>query len=265
MVLPFSFDVVPEEVHLKEAPLIRVLCQIRYSATPELVEAEAERALAEAVAADYPVRGSVQGVTIQFGEQPVGVQELYRTYEDVAGQWKVTVAPEFVALETSNYEKRDDFLSRLSRVLQAIDEVRRPPQVQRVGIRYTDRVENPSDLTSMVNPALLGWLPNLNDDSVLEHQIVQVLLRHPATGHALQVRSLCLPPGVIFDGTIPPVDTSSWVLDVDAYDEHLATFDVQALSATARALAERSYQVFYWSVSDAFRDRYRADAEGETA
>jgi uncharacterized protein (TIGR04255 family) len=257
----FDFGFVPEEVPLKTAPLVRVLCQIRYSPVPELVDDESERALASLLEGDYPIRGLVQGVVLPLpGMATPPSPEHFRTFEDTESHWKVTLAPDFIGLETGQYDSRKDFLERLEKLLDALGTVRRPPKVTRVGMRYTDRIVSPQGLKGIVRPSLLGILPELtNPDEVLNNQVVQALLNDPESGSHVQVRSLCLPPNVLFDPSIQPVASQSWVLDIDAFNESSRMYETKSLVGTVSILAERAYQVFYWSVTDEFRTQFGAE------
>ena len=257
--LTFDFRFVPGEVPLDRAPLVRVLCQVRFAREPELVDDTTERAIARELRESYPVRGAAQGTLLPIPalETLMGkAAESFRTFESQEGTWKVTVAADFVSLETSSYESRDDFLSRLSDLLVAIERVWRPARVLRVGLRYTDRIERPEGLVNLVHRSLLGLLPELTDPDTLTNQLLHTLLVDSETETQVQVGSLCLPPGVSFDGAIQPVPVDSWVLDIDASADSPNTFSEAELVARVRVLAERAYQVFHWAVTDEFRAKY---------
>jgi uncharacterized protein (TIGR04255 family) len=263
--VPFTFTPAPTEIHLTRAPLERVLGQVRFSRSPELVEPEAEKALAARLK-DYPVRDTVLGVGLQLpGMQPQ--VESFRTFEDAEGAWKITVSSDFIALETGRYDSRSDFLARFERVLDAVADLGAPPRVTRVGMRYLDRIVDPTGLATLVNPALLGWLPELADpDQALNHQILQTLLQDPDGASKVQVRSLCLPENVSFDPLIQPVPSRSWVLDIDAFDETTSAFVPAGLLRTVTALAQHAYSVFRWATTPAFLSRYGAasnNSEGD--
>lgn len=257
--MPFAFDHVPPDVLLEDAPLVRVLCQVRFSATPELVDDESERVLARLLAPYLPVRGMVQGMVLPLPGFPDGAGKLehMRTFEDAEGHWKASVAPDFIALETSRYRRRDDFLDMVRPVLEALTEVATPPRVNRVGMRYTDRIEDPQGLSDLANPALLGILPELADSDVMENQVLQTLLVDSATSSKVQVRSLFLPPGTGFDPSITPVPQRSWVLDIDAFTEQPRGWDADVLLDVIESLAKRAYQVFHWAATDEFRARFK--------
>lgn len=256
--MSFDLDFMPEEVILDRAPLVRVLCQIRFSSSPELVEDSNERAIAAALTDLLPVRGTIEGIALPLAGLPSAIpqHETMRTFEDVDGAWKATVAPAFVALETTTYTRRSEFVERLTRVLTALEAAATPPRVTRIGMRYTDRITRPEGLTHLVNPGLLGMLPEVTSDDMIENQIQQTLLVDPKSGSKIQVRSLCLPPNVGFDPSIQPTPEPSWVLDIDAYSEDARPWLAKDLADTVETLAKRAYQVFHWAVTDDFRKAY---------
>lgn len=255
--MPFSFTTAAPEIPLANAPLLRALCQIRYTPVPELVDDETERLLAHAFQSTYPVRGSVEGISIPMlpGVQSVTPQR-FRTFEDAPGDWKVTVAPDFLALETAAYTSRTDLVERVGAVVASLAAAQTPPRVTRIGVRYIDRVESPDDLRDLVRPSLQGWLVDIEDDRLMQHQTIQTLLVDPDSQVSVLVRSLFLPSNAMFDPTVPPVQQPSWVLDIDSYREAATAFEPVRLTETVRVLAERAYRVFHWAVTDALRERY---------
>lgn len=256
--MSLDFAHVPEEIPLAAAPLVRVLCQIRYSSVPELVDSDVERVFASLFEEEYPVRGAMQGMVLPLaGLAMSSTPELFRTFEDAEGKWKATLAPEFVSLETNSYGRRDDFLARLQKVLEVLSDIRRPPKVTRIGLRYTDRIVDPQGMQQLVHPALLGLLPELSGETKLKNQVLQTLLEDEGESQ-VQVRSLFLPPDVSFDLSIPPVPFQSWVLDIDAFNEIQRPFETLQIVDTVRTLAERAYGVFHWAVKDKFREEYGA-------
>lgn len=254
---------VPPDVLLVNAPLIRVICQVRYSSTPELVDDDRERVIARALSSSMPVRGETQGSIVSIPNvapsSPVEFQR-FRTFENQSGTWKATVTTDFVALETSAYTRRADFLDRLGAVLKALDLADHPAKITRIGTRFTDRIVEPTDLVRLVRPSLLGLLPHVEDSSLIENQFIQALITQPETTDKVQVRSLFLPPNVGFDPSLAPVDQESWVLDIDSFNVDAGkTWSVDEIQSSAETLAKLAYQVFYWSTTDEFRAIYGSE------
>ena len=262
--MTFSFANEAPQLMLSKAPLVQALCQVRFAPVPELVDDDNERKMAALLEDTYPIRGTVQGAQLPVFGGPANLPlETFRTFEDLDGHWKVTVAQDAVTLETREYFDRDDLLNRTSAVLTALGQVRQPPIMTRVGVRYTDRILKPEGLRALVQPSLLGLLPEVDDDQLVDHQSTQVALRDATTNAQVLVRSLLLPPGAQFDPNIAGVDVPSWVLDIDSSKQQNLRFDVHEVVEMARLLAKLAYQVFYWAVTDEFRANYGV-SEGES-
>lgn len=108
----FSLNPVPE-IHLARAPLEKVLTQVQFSLTPDLVSEEGERTLAAALAR-YPVRRRGQALNVTISPATGMIENKAVTtlsFADRAQTWTVTVMETAVALETTAY----DFSRRLLR------------------------------------------------------------------------------------------------------------------------------------------------------
>ena len=138
-------------VPLSQQPLALVLGQVRFSPIrqidryiPEIQEAFRQRGL--------PVEraGKVQQIRIGTGAgMPVQVDEQerweYRTRDET---WSVLVTQDGVALQTTAYERFEDFADRLLyavRTVLATTEHERLGVVQRVGLRYIDVIQPRED------------------------------------------------------------------------------------------------------------------------
>lgn len=260
----FSFADDAPQLLLANAPLVQAMCQVRFAPVPELVDDDNERQLAALLEDEYPIRGTVQGAQLViFGGQSNPPLETFRTFEDVDGAWKVTLAQDAVTLETRAYKDRDDLLNRVSSILTNLSQVKQPPRVARVGVRYTDRVLNPMGLRTLVQPSLIGMLADIEDDELIVHQSTQVGL-HDSSNSQVLVRSLLVPPNAQFDPNIDAVSDPSWVLDIDASNQEAMAFEVDRIIQVARLLAKRAYQVFYWAVTDEFRAQF-GESKGDAS
>jgi uncharacterized protein (TIGR04255 family) len=72
----------------------------------------------------------------------------------------VTLAPTAIIVETSAYERFEDFLRVITRVLEAAEEVAQLSGIQRVGLRYIDEirvdaVDKTTDWRPFIHPSLL--------------------------------------------------------------------------------------------------------------
>lgn len=259
---PFSFRKEPPEVILDKAPLKRVICQIRFSRCPEIVDDIHEQRLAERLTHLYPVRETLKGLTLALPISPATLEEepeTLRTFQDIEGIWKVVVAPDFVAIETTDYLNRSDFVKRAKEALHAVASVAKPPLVTRIGVRYIDQLPRHELLPEWINPALLGYIGKVEEGNAeVLNQVITTQLRNSDDGTTVQIRSLILPKGAQFDPSIPPETYESWVLDLDSTVEGRLAFDSDELATRVNALAHDAYRVFHWAVTDQFRTHFGA-------
>lgn len=102
----------PSELSLRHAPLVRAIAQLRFPLIASIEQRSFVAPFQEALRGDYPIlrseesRGIALGPSGLIGELPPN--KLWR-FNEVEGSWRVTLAPGFVALETSNYTNRRDF------------------------------------------------------------------------------------------------------------------------------------------------------------
>jgi uncharacterized protein (TIGR04255 family) len=76
-------------------------------------------------------------------------------------------------------------------------------------------------------------------------------------GAQLKARWGHVPPGSTVDpAALDPVETLSWILDLDMFRSDPHQFDPAELLRTARTFAERIYTVFRWAVTDDFLRHY---------
>lgn len=248
----------PAEVPLKDAPLLRVIAQLRF---PEILSVEQRDFVApfqEAVRAKYPVlrQEQTEGILLGSGSiAPVKPQIAWR-FSDTDGHWRVSLTPEFLALETTKYVSRSDFFDRLKAAAEALDEHIEPGQLDRLGVRYIDRITGGAvdDIAKLVRPEVLGITGTIAaahathalSESMFDLADARVLARWG-----------CLPPGATVDpAAIEPAKEKSWILDLDMFSAAPMPFIVDRVVAEAQRYAERIYTVFRWAVTDDFLVRY---------
>lgn len=250
-----------DEVHLSRAPLAKVLTQIQFSRTPALVSDQAESAIADRLSR-YPVRRHAMAgeltLAVGAGATSVPVQSApmspVRLFMEPSTQWQVTVTETSVALETTAYDSRHDFCDRAREVLDAVAAIAQPPVVDRVGLRYIDRLSG--DHLMHVGEYLLPQLQVLHnsvDDALaIEHSISESAIRLSADERLL-VRSGILPPGGGFDPALPPLPEPSWVLDLDVFTTQGGfSFDPAQLHERLLRYGAHAYAFFRFATTDAF-------------
>ena len=254
--LPFSTDDV-SEVPLKAAPLASVLAQIRFPREETLAlrsSADMIRKLLE----KYPIIDEERAQVITIGPSgPVmstGGDVLFRLAEK-SRKWRVTIAADFVALETTQYTSRHDFCRRLAAVADAVTKVAEPAVFTRVGVRYTNRLKDEAldRLDELVRPELagVGSMPAHGGGSVTQ-VVTDMLFQFPEEDSQVHARWGLLPPGVSLDPGIEPVPVRSWVLDIDSAIGAPEDFESKAVEIAADRCARRAYVFFRWAVTDDF-------------
>jgi len=248
-------------VPLIRAPLVRVLAQIRFVDVLKINDDKFIANFQERLREEYPDTKREQTSSIVIG--PTGPEKIERgqvwRFEDLDTNWRVSLEQNFVALETTKYESRSDFMKRLEIVLAAVSECFDPTLARRVGIRYVDRIEEPefSRMSELVRPEMLGIVqPNVHEH--VEHTMSSATFAAPEG--RLGARWGMLPAGQTHDPAImAPGTGKSWVLDIDAFRElskERLKFDVENLIDVTGGLAGRAYTFFRWSVTDKFLEAY---------
>ena len=241
------------EIALPDAPLIRVVSQVRFPQIASIEKREFVGNFQEAIRADYPILREEHGVALMVG--PNGVSEqagdrIWR-FHSADGIWRVSLAPTFVALETDKYESRLDFFERFAAVMDAVGETVRPGLWERIGVRYVDRIADDATLErlpSLVRPEVLGLAADHTGDDRLNTFVGQAQFAvDPQT--QLLTRTAILPPGASLDPSIASTETRSWTLDLDMSQHGQFDFDPSDLTDRGRDLAGRVYRFFRWAVT----------------
>jgi uncharacterized protein (TIGR04255 family) len=255
---PFT-DAAPAEVPLANAPLVRVIVQARFPLIASVERREFIAPFQEAIRKRYPVLRLEQSTNLIFGPQGA-VQSRSSTwrFHDATDEWRVSLAPDFVAVEALRYSSRKDFLERFSEVLLALRAHVDPQLVDRLGVRYVDRVTGPplQRLRELVRPELMGALGTDLAEHI-QHSITESVFLLPGSDGVVRTRWGWVPPGATVDaGAISPVDESSWILDVDAFRDEPRPLEPDQVVADAAMLATRIYSFFRWAVTPSFLATY---------
>jgi len=250
----------PAEVPLPKAPLVRVIGQVRFPPVLSVEKREFIAPFQEAIRATYPVLRpeQVQGIVLAPHGVTPGPKQIAWRFSDADGGWRVSVTPEFVAIETTSYTSRDDFLTRLRFVLDAFAEHVKPAFAQRLGVRYIDRVIGAElvDIGKLVRQEVLGIVATPLSECV-RHSLTETVFCLPGSKEQLLVRWGLVPAGATVDpNAIEPIADPSWVLDVDMFSNDEQPFVPEEIVTNTRRFSERIYTVFRWAVTDRFLRRY---------
>lgn len=196
---------------------------------------------------------SPQGVTQSQGD------DIFE-WTSVDGDWSILVSQRYLALQTKKYTNRSDFFARMEFGLSTLLSIVEIPLVERIGFRYTNRISNPADLEGLdelVEPSVLGS-SQFGETVEMVHTLTEAVYKIDES--QLRVRSAQLPKGGTIDPAISPVDTNSWLLDLDASSEARTLFDPAKSVAKAQELSSLAYAYFRWAVKPKFIERFRGDS-----
>ncbi len=245
---------IPEEVPLPKAPLARVIVQIRF---PLILSVETPGFIAgfqEALRPEYPVLRQERpgGILLTSPQLTAGQSQSHWRFSDAKGEWRVTLTSNFVAIETTRYTSRSDLLRRLGVVVEALATHIRPDQVDRLGVRYIDRlddrpIEDSVRLFTSEIQGLCGTPLRLSAQHVIGEALFIL------GDDQLLLKSGQLPPNATLDpAALEPVDRPSWILDFDMSSRKPTPFTAAQVVGDAKRFAERIYAVFRWAVTPEF-------------
>lgn len=255
------------EVHLPRAPLARVIAQARFPPILAIRDPDRVAVLQDALREPYPNLGQdqVHSIELPGGQAPSVRQALIWRLSDreKAPRWRVSLGVDFVALETSSYDSRNDFLGRLRTVVSAVEEAFDPASASRFGLRYIDRLtdEAVDRIGDLIQPDVLGIVRSPENP----HPALRESLTHLMTeaqflaqdGARVQGRWGLLPENVTYDPhALEPVAKPSWVLDLDMFTTESLPFTSEGLLTTATSFAECLYWLFREMVTEEFLTFY---------
>lgn len=251
----------PAQVPLAHAPLIHVLAVVRFPLIAEIETPEFAGTFQRALRAQYPVaeREVLEVHTTRSSGAVAADHKTVLRFVNDAG-WRASLARDFLALETTRYVSRADFLERLRFLLGALTKQVTPARVDRLGVRYIDRIqgEDLANIGTLIHPELAG-VAKTSFASQCTHSLSDNLF--DLDDAQLAGRWGLLPPNATPDpSTIEPIAQPSWILDLDMSTKSHTDFTAEAIVAKAEAFAARIYTFFRWAVTDAFLQRFGGTA-----
>jgi len=261
---PFGAEAI-EEVPLHDAPLIRVLAQVKVNRLSSLASGEdAARQIAFRLRERFPYFAEDREYGLSISPQGVGHtlegQRVWRLRSTTSTV--VTFGESFLAVETSDYTSRSAFVGELVAAWNAFSAVVEPGPSERVGVRYTNMLPIPkgvSTVRDLVRAESLGGYAEPTAEARLMFSLTESHYSLP-DHRGLLVRSGFVPKGATVDPSLPPVETPSWVLDLDAFRMDERLLGAQSLEQEAGSLAEQAYRYFRWVVTPTFLARHAGAA-----
>ncbi|MEU4455431.1 TIGR04255 family protein [Nocardioides sp. NPDC023903] len=248
----------PGDVPLARSPLVRTIAQIRFP-HPTAFVADQEAAATEVVkrlAAEYPILEIGQDMQIVITPDGVTRKEgNARLWRLATGDrsWQISFGINFLAIETSTYVRRRDFASRLSLAWQALLDVVNVPHIERLGVRYINQVteeEIVDRIPELVRQEILGISGLHGEEFSILSSLNEAQYRF-RDGSTFNARWGLLPPRQDLGVDLPAYDHTTWVLDMDSFQEWApGKFTERDLYEEIRALSLRGYQFFRWAFTD---------------
>ncbi|MGW5317709.1 TIGR04255 family protein [Nocardia thailandica] len=258
----------PGSVPLREAPLVRVIGQIRF---PSLTRFAADGdEIAKGIAADLAERYPM----IQVGQEVAeiltanGVAQESRSSRiwrltSTDRSWRVSFSGSFLSVDTTSYSRRGDFVERLVEAWATLSGHIEVPFIERVGVRYVNQLTDKARIdriAELIRPEVLGVaFAHQPEDAALQSALSEAQYSF-ADGAAFVSRWGLLPPGFSVDSELDVFDHSTWVLDMDSFQEFgPGIYDGGDLSEVAVTVARRGYQFFRWTVTAEGLEEFGSD------
>lgn len=242
---------------LVRSPLDLVVCQVRYDESLVVSDARVILKIHEALggkAGEYERLENVRANAIQVSVMGSGGgMEAARSGAASGwrllspdGTWVATVMPEALSLETLAYARWQDFEGRLKALIHAVAEHVQPVFMQRIGLRYINRlttpeVDAPDGWVGWVRNELLGPVlhPTLRDGV---QGAVQQMTLDIGKGTKATMRH-----GIVDDPNVP--GRQNYLLDFDVFREGPDSFNPETLIASATAFNDIALSLFQESVT----------------
>ncbi|WP_083541651.1 TIGR04255 family protein [Sinorhizobium americanum] len=252
-----------QHVPLRNAPLVRVLSQVRFPDVTVAPDRNFVAAFQQAIRRRYPLVREEATPNIAFGPGGVSVttNAIWR-FLDAASVWRVSLTPTFLSLETKEYVSGEDFVRRFRALLTDLGETIAPSHVTRIGIRYVDQVDVTQDL--IIEDLLHPHMNEITGALKGVRHMISELEAETAEGGVL-ARWGHLPGNGSHDpDMMPPRQHPTWFLDVDSfasYESNLLEYEVDEIANITTSLSKRAYDFFRWCVNDRFLETFGKDAQ----
>jgi uncharacterized protein (TIGR04255 family) len=248
--------VAPEEKPLANAPLARVVVQARFSSVLKIDSKDGVAPFQELARKDFPLFDQISTTSMQVDLTPAGptfrpVPTNFWRFSDPARASIVSLTTDAITFETSAYPGRSAFIEQWATVLRWIDDIYAPGLAVRVGMRYLNRIAGDaiaqlpewitSNLIGVALPDLRGHVSQAISEANLDIEEGGMLLRW----------GIIPKDGTIDPGLLEPLESASWLLDIDAFSNDQRSFDAEELVDVYRRLSERIYAVFRWTLTPA--------------
>jgi uncharacterized protein (TIGR04255 family) len=252
---PFGRETV-REVPLVDPPLVQVIGQVQFPLEPAIAVPSTPAFLGfrQAIKSLYsvlePRRGAGVLVTPE-GYSPTPSNVVWE-FERPETTWRVSLAPNFIAVYGPAYRYSKEYLTQLELVLEAVREHFSPAICKRIGLRHVNRLGAKLSFqkaAAYARPELRGFLTVPLPRSVaLRYSLTETEFQLEG-GAKIQARWGPVPPDTIVDPNIDPGAEPHFLLDIDVFSDQRDEFEVESILKKMREYTQLSYHFFRWSLT----------------
>ncbi len=235
-----------DDVHLANAPLREVICQVRFPIILSIAREEPAE-FQDRIRERFPVLEIERGFAIQMkGTQPeprIDARPSIYSFHDPGKTCSASLGPDFYALSTTAYNRWQDFSENLAYLSKAVQDLYQIPYATRIGLRYINSLDPTStqsgefqDVLGLLRPELTVMLRTdvigLPETSI--HRI------HSLSGND----RLTLTSGLVREGDPPQ---PQFRLDLDHYIE--GNIKLDDLLSRCHRYHQQIYHAFRWCLA----------------
>jgi uncharacterized protein (TIGR04255 family) len=244
--MPLNFPAV-EDVHLKNAPVREVICQVRFPTILRITREEPVE-FQDRIRKRFPVLEAERRVVIETeGMKPGGRAKFPPTvfrFHNRDRTRSVSLSPDFYALSVTDYEHWTDFSTCLDLVSGAAQEVYTIPYASRIGLRYINvlgtTLEGVNEFSGVLDLLRNELTVMLKTEVIPSPKLVHHRIETFADGDQFTFRY-----GMIREGTPPE---PQFLLDFDHYAE--GELDLDDLISRCDQYHRHIYNAFRWCIAE---------------
>jgi uncharacterized protein (TIGR04255 family) len=150
----------PQREIYPNAPLKLVAFELRFPPVPDFETEDGHQQMYRALRDDFPILGPPPAGELEIDlasgtrtTRPRGLRAMNRDRT-----CSIVMMREALTVETSSYDRYEDFAQMLKRVLASADAISPIPATQRIGLRYIDEIVVPNA------DEIRDWSPYIADD-----------------------------------------------------------------------------------------------------
>jgi uncharacterized protein (TIGR04255 family) len=250
-----------DHVKLNNAPLKRVICQVRF---PPLLGfgPTGVRPFQKAIEDEYPdveTERVLAGLHVLGAETTPTTIDLKEVFRFVAadGHTRVTLTEDFLSLETTAYSRFPDFLANWEQVLRAAIQTMELRRQARLGLRFTNVIEQEHAET------LDQWSGLIEDHLLTDVRYTAELFSGATFASQHMIRLTTSTGAVAFRHGYPSLPgeelPAGYFLDIDNYDDRPTVIDVERHRERLVAWDHQSYQLLHGSVTQTLWESFKPE------